>query len=129
MAPRRGQPVQYYLAATVPLFPNLRETVKASYPRPAADIRTDVLRVVHLSTSDSGGGAARAAFRLHTGLRRLGVDSSMLVEERKSDDPHVTKFRPPDGLMSRLRRRARRARISSDSTKYPNRPASLDWFS
>jgi glycosyltransferase involved in cell wall biosynthesis len=88
-----------------------------------------VLRVVHLSTSDSGGGAARAAFRLHTGLRRLGVDSYMLVEERKSDDPHVTKFRPPDGLMSRLRRRARRARISSDSTKYPNRPASLDWFS
>ena len=30
------------------------------------------MRIVHLSTSDSGGGAFRAAFRLHTGLRRLG---------------------------------------------------------
>jgi hypothetical protein len=32
------------------------------------------MRIVHLSTSDVGGGAARAAYRLHTGLLRLGVD-------------------------------------------------------
>jgi glycosyltransferase involved in cell wall biosynthesis len=88
-----------------------------------------VLKVLHLSTSDSGGGAARAAFRLHTGLRRLGVESSMLVEERKCDDPHVKRFRPPDDFISRLRRRARRSSISGDSARYPNRPASLDWFS
>ena len=61
------------------------------------------MRVVHLSTSDGGGGAARAAHRLHVGLRRVGVESSMLVEERKTDDPHVSRFRPPDDLMSRLR--------------------------
>lgn len=88
-----------------------------------------MLRVVHLSTSDSGGGAARAALRLHTGLRRLGVDSSMLVEDRRSDDPAVRRFKPPAGLVSRLRRRARRARIAADSARYPDRPPSLDWFS
>jgi glycosyltransferase involved in cell wall biosynthesis len=88
-----------------------------------------VLRVVHLSTSDSGGGAARAAFRLHTGLRRLGVDSSMLVEDRRGDDPTVRRFRPPAGILSRLRRRAGRASISKDAAGYPNRPQTLDWFS
>ena len=88
-----------------------------------------MLRVVHLSTSDSSGGAARAAFRLHRGLRGIGVDSSMLVEERTSDDPHVTRFRPPADLLSRLRRRMRRSAIAKDAARYPNRPPSLDWFS
>ena len=88
-----------------------------------------MIRVVHLSTSDSSGGAARAAFRLHTGLRRIGVESSMLVEERKSGDEHVRAFRPPSDLLSRLRRRARRGTIAKDSARYSNRPPSLDWFS
>ena len=88
-----------------------------------------MLRIVHLSTSDSAGGAARAAFRLHTGLRRLGVDSSMLVEDRRTDDPAVRRFKPPADLVSRMRRRFRRATISSDANRYPNRPPTLDWFS
>ena len=54
-----------------------------------------MIRVTHLSTSDASGGAARAAYRLHRGLRAVGADSSMLVEERKTDDPHVTRFKPP----------------------------------
>jgi len=91
--------------------------------------KSRVIRVVHLSTSDSSGGAARAAFRLHTGLRRIGVESSMLVEERKSGDEHVRAFRPPSDLLSRLRRRARRGTIAKDSARYSNRPPSLDWFS
>ena len=53
----------------------------------------------------------------------------MLVEERKSDDPHVHRFRPPPDPLNRFRRRIRRARILSDAAKYPNRPATLDWFS
>jgi len=87
------------------------------------------MRVVHLSTSDSSGGAARAAYRLHTGLRRIGVDSSMLVEEKKTDDPHVRRFKPPADFLSRLKRRMRRKAIARDGARYPNRPASLDWFS
>ncbi len=31
-------------------------------------------KVVHLSTYDIAGGAARAAYRLHAGLRKAGVD-------------------------------------------------------
>jgi glycosyltransferase involved in cell wall biosynthesis len=88
-----------------------------------------VTRVVHLSPSDSSGGAARAAFRLHTGLRRIGVESSMLVEERKSGDAHVRQFLPPSDLVTRLRRRSRRAAIAKDAALYPNRPPSLDFFS
>jgi glycosyltransferase involved in cell wall biosynthesis len=87
------------------------------------------MRVVHLSSSDSSGGAARAAYRLHTGLRRIGVESSMLVEERKSDDPHVRQFRPPADVISRVKRRLRRGAITGDAARYPNRPPSLDWFS
>lgn len=43
-----------------------------------------------LSTFDTYGGAARAAYRLHQGLRKSGVDSRMLVQEKQSDDWTVT---------------------------------------
>ena len=39
-----------------------------------------------VSTFDIQGGAARAAYRLHAGLRQSGVDSRMLVQEKISDD-------------------------------------------
>jgi len=39
-----------------------------------------------VSTFDIFGGAARAAYRLHEGLRSLGLDSRMLVQDKKSDD-------------------------------------------
>lgn len=39
-----------------------------------------------ISTFDIQGGAARAAYRLHAGLRQSGVDSRMLVQEKTSDD-------------------------------------------
>lgn len=37
------------------------------------------MNVLHLSTYDSLGGAARAALRLHLGLNNIGVESQMLV--------------------------------------------------
>lgn len=43
-----------------------------------------------LSTFDTCGGAARAAYRLHHGLRTIGIDSRMLVQEKHSDDWTVT---------------------------------------
>ena len=42
-----------------------------------------------LSTYDIQGGAARAAYRLHQGLRAIGVDSQILTPNRMSDDPQV----------------------------------------
>ncbi len=47
------------------------------------------MRVVHLNTFDSQGGAARAAFRLHHSLARSGVDSLFIAQSKAGDDPTV----------------------------------------
>jgi glycosyltransferase involved in cell wall biosynthesis len=49
------------------------------------------MKIVHLSSSDIGGGAALAAHRLHSGLRRKGADSWMIVGRKFSGDPHVVR--------------------------------------
>jgi glycosyltransferase involved in cell wall biosynthesis len=54
------------------------------------------MKVVHISYSDSGGGAANAAYSLHKGLQRLGVDSKMLVLDKKTSDSAVEQFHPPN---------------------------------
>ena len=46
-------------------------------------------RVLHISASDAGGGAARSAFRIHDGLRSLGWSSRMLVGVRRTGDADV----------------------------------------
>lgn len=58
--------------------------------------------ILHLSTSDIDNGGARAAYRLHDGLRSIGCTSKMLVRARFSSDPTViaegsplTKLSPP----------------------------------
>ena len=40
------------------------------------------IRVLSVCTSDAGGGAPRAAFRIHQGVRGLGVDSRMFVKNK-----------------------------------------------
>jgi len=88
------------------------------------------MRIVHVSTDDISGGAARAAYRLHTGLRRLGHDSSMYVANRRSKDPHVTAFDASMDWPSRVRRRLRRERIARDFARYStSRPAGFEVFS
>ncbi len=47
-----------------------------------------------VSTYDTFGGAARAAGRLHDGLRRSGVNSQMLVQKKLSADPDVLTCTP-----------------------------------
>lgn len=51
--------------------------------------------IVHLSSSDRSGGAARAAWRLHQALQKHGgeVNSRMLVRQKESDDSLV--YGPP----------------------------------
>lgn len=46
------------------------------------------MKVLHLTASD-GGGAGRAACRLHRGLQSLGVNSSMFVQSKNCDDKNV----------------------------------------
>lgn len=47
------------------------------------------IRVLSVCTSDTHGGAARAAFRIHQGVRSLGIDSRMFVKNKGSQDPNV----------------------------------------
>ncbi|NJM85827.1 MAG: glycosyltransferase [Hydrococcus sp. RU_2_2] len=60
------------------------------------------MKILHLSTSDLDGGAARAAYRLHKGLQNIGATSQMLVRAKTSVDKTViaqktalTKLGPP----------------------------------
>jgi glycosyltransferase involved in cell wall biosynthesis len=47
------------------------------------------LSVLHISASDNAGGSARAGYRLHEGLKRLGIGSRMLVGWRVTEDTDV----------------------------------------
>jgi len=47
------------------------------------------VKALILNTSDFDGGADRAAYRLHQGLRFIGIDSTMLVQERSKDDGSI----------------------------------------
>lgn len=47
------------------------------------------LKVLSVCTSDSGGGAPRAAYRIHQGVRELGVDSRMFVKDKRTKDANV----------------------------------------
>jgi glycosyltransferase involved in cell wall biosynthesis len=53
------------------------------------------VNVLHLSTSDIDNGGARAAYRLHRGLRSLGCDSQMLVRAKFSADNTVLAEKSP----------------------------------
>jgi glycosyltransferase involved in cell wall biosynthesis len=85
---------------------------------------------VHVDTFDNMGGAARAAYRLHQGLRRLGTDSSMFVAYKKSSDPSVREYMRTKKLLVQVIRRWRRWRISHIFRPYrsnaPNAAVNFD---
>ncbi len=47
------------------------------------------IRVLSVCTSDVAGGAARAAYRIHTSVRERQIDSQMFVKQRGTDDATV----------------------------------------
>ena len=47
------------------------------------------LKVLSVCASDTKGGAARAAYRIHQGVKELGVDSRLFVKEKRSKDGDV----------------------------------------
>ena len=51
--------------------------------------------VLHLSTYDSNGGAARAAYALHRAMVEEGLASTMRVAHKTIDDPTII---GPEGL-------------------------------
>ena len=77
------------------------------------------MRVLHLSTFDESGGAARAAFRLHKGLKATGIDTQMLVQFKAGDSRDIIGARTP------IRRMLRDFRPHLDALPvrfYPNKP-------
>ena len=49
----------------------------------------DKIRVLSVCTSDSSGGAARAAYRIHLAVQEFGIDSRMFVKDKKTHDDRV----------------------------------------
>ena len=47
------------------------------------------MKVLHISANDIEGGAGKAAYRLHKGLLKAGINSHMLVLNKRTDDPEV----------------------------------------
>lgn len=66
------------------------------------------VRPLLLSQSDGGGGAARAAYRLHQALTGVGVESRMRVDFTDTDDPTVSRATKPWSQLTR------RLRINGD---------------
>ena len=83
------------------------------------------MRILHVSTFDTAGGAALAAYRLHRAMVAKGHESRMLVARRDSQDPTVLVRTRSGDLLSRLRQRVRRWRIRRDFERY--RVTRPDW--
>ena len=56
------------------------------------------MRVLVVSTSNFAGGAARAAYRLHQGLKSIKVESKMLVQLQQGDDQSVLGLSSSSGI-------------------------------
>jgi glycosyltransferase involved in cell wall biosynthesis len=83
------------------------------------------MKALLLSTFDNVGGASRAAFRLHQGLREIGVASNMLVQYKAGND---------DAVLLRGGRLTNAARSRLDSlplhlySRPMRTPYSLEWL-
>ena len=87
------------------------------------------MRILHLSTLDNSGGAARAAFRLHKGLTQLAVDSQMFVRNKYSSDESVIVYKYPKGF-DKIFYKYRRSQIEAAFNKYQrSRPLNQELFS
>ncbi len=63
-------------------------------------LSTKPFRIVHLSSSDTQGGAALASLGIHRELIRRGVDSTMYVGKKTSGDPSVFEIPVPKETFS-----------------------------
>lgn len=63
------------------------------------------MKVLHLATHDNGGGGGGhdAAYRLHCNMRSAGMESVMVVLDKRSDDPNVVAMSEHLTLLDRLR--------------------------
>ncbi len=89
------------------------------------------MNVLHISTCDLRGGAARSAWRLHEGLRAAGAHSRMLVQDRASADENVAAISAADSpgradtrrVLERMERQCIHQRRTPISNTYFSLPA------
>jgi len=89
------------------------------------------MNVLHISTCDLRGGAARSAWRLHEGLRAAGAQSRMLVQDRASADENVAAISAADHqgradtrrVLERMERQCIHQRRTPISNTYFSLPA------
>ena len=86
------------------------------------------MNVLHISTCDLRGGAARAAWRLHEGLRAAGTHSRMLVHDRASADETVAAISAADSP-GRAKIRRVLERMERQCIHQRRRPVSNTYFS
>ncbi|MFC1707450.1 glycosyltransferase family 4 protein [Planctomycetota bacterium] len=104
--------------------------IEATVKRRRSDSSLPPIRAIHVNTHDSRHGAARAAYRLHAGLRRVATDSRMLVLQRYGNDASVTSLSPSKSLFARGARLLRRRWIERALAAYEDtRPNKAGFFS
>ena len=88
------------------------------------------MKVAVINTRDVHGGAARAAYRLHKGLRNIGADSTYFVRDRQLDDPTIRQFVPDPSDRAVAFRQARKAELTTAYEAYRDtRSAEIELFS
>ena len=87
------------------------------------------MRITHINTYDSTGGAARAAYRLHTSLLALGQESRLLVQQKVTDDDAVVLFSPPRDVPTRFRRIIKRRLLRYSREPLNSRPSGSTFMS
>ena len=88
------------------------------------------MRILHICTTNNGG-AGKAAFRLHLGLKSIGVKTKLLVLRRSgSSNSDVVEFTQGNNILKRAWNRLRNGYIFYEFNAYKNtRPKGLDLFS
>ncbi len=88
------------------------------------------MRILHVSTSDLGGGAALAAYRLHRAMLQRDADCSrLLVRQKLSHDPTVIPAPAPHTLGDRVAGRLARWRVRRDRLRHAAALGKLEIFS
>lgn len=88
------------------------------------------MKIRHVSTNDINGGAARAAYRLHLGLKSLNLDSSMVVLNKSSIDKNIHRVKNSAKIYARILRTIRREFIKKEFQSYhATRYKGLELFS
>lgn len=87
------------------------------------------MNITHISCNDIDGGASRSAYRLHEGLRLLGTDSRMIVQQKSSGDPDVIPFRPAHRIPARIKRYLRHVLLRKSRRIRDSRPPGASYIS